>query len=72
MRKIWGVHQDKIPKWQKYLLFAFVPILKLVIKHVYKIVADDRETFEAAQQEVNAVMKEVRQDVQTFQFESVC
>ena len=56
MGRIWGLHQDAIPSWQKHLLIWAMPVLKAFIRNftdtspasVEKAKADVREKMKEA------------------------
>lgn len=57
MKKVWGMHQDGVPSWQKVLLNVAMPGLRFFIKH--QVSAQTNEETDVAQKEVDNVISEV-------------
>ncbi len=58
MPRLWGLHHDKTPLWQKYLLSACLPGLKLFITK--RMGTERPEDLAAPKREVDDTINEVR------------
>ena len=56
MKKAWGFHQEDIPKWQKWLLEAMLPLLKTFVS---KAVDTSPESIRRAKADMERTLDQV-------------
>lgn len=63
MGRAWGLHQEQIPSWQKFILTTAMPVLKA---YVSKFADTSPEQVQKAKDDIKKTMKEVRRNAVYF------
>ena len=58
MKRVWSYYQRRVPTWQKWLLVAVLPVLKLFIRKV--IGTESEADIKWAMDKVEETLKEVK------------